>query len=90
VLAATPAIAAGEDWNLRPAEHLMWKRTTRADTAQAYQEYLSLFWPEGEHVVEAFWRWVDLTHRGDPKTLQLPPRPRWQAAAWRGRLIEMR
>jgi hypothetical protein len=70
---------AGEDWKLRPAEHLMWKRTTRADTAQAYEEYLSLYGADGNYVAEALKRWVDLTHRGDPKALQLPPKHRWRA-----------
>jgi hypothetical protein len=66
-------------WVLRPAEHLMWERTQRADTAQAYQEYLSLYWMDGKHVAEALKRWVELTHKGDPKALQLPPRRRWRA-----------
>jgi phytoene dehydrogenase-like protein len=77
-LAATPAIAE-DDWVLRPAERHMWARTTRADTVQAYEEYLSLFWRDGKHVAEALARWVDLTHRGDPKALQLPPKGRWRA-----------
>ena len=38
VLVAVDGAAAAEDWTLRPAEHLMWKRTARADTAQGYQE----------------------------------------------------
>jgi hypothetical protein len=76
-LAAAPAIA-GDDWELRPAEHHMWNRTMRADTAQAYQEYLSLFGHDGKYVAEAWARWHELTHRGDPKALQLPPTPRWR------------
>jgi hypothetical protein len=72
LLVAVDGAAAAEDWTLRPAEHLMWKRTARADTAQGYHEYLSL-WPDGEHAPKALERWIDLTHRGDPKLMPLPP-----------------
>lgn len=68
---------ADDDWTLRPAEHLMWKRTLRADTASGYREYLDLYGKDGEHVAEALARWVELTHRGDFKALQLPPKRRW-------------
>jgi hypothetical protein len=61
VLAATP-VAAADDWVLRPAEHLMWKRTVRDGSAEAYWSYLSLYWRDGKHVAEAFRRWVELTH----------------------------